>query len=202
MAKTGTSPPPLPPNRSPGLKDPEEDPLPDDERLLFDLLLPTTSTLDKFAYLEPFRSGFQEIRGILITTGYYKIIRDGIRAKPAKNRGFLRPFKAQSGLASVENVQTRSRRTILTQLFHFRKVFKRPQRPTPYCVRLAEPRLTGQVERLCKLSCKQQKSTPRYEIKMDSYCESQSHQALWHVLAKPVCSFLHRKEEAVNLLRS
>jgi hypothetical protein len=57
------------------------------------------STLDKFAYLEPFRSGFQEIRGISITVRYYKIIRPAIRAKPAKNRGFLPPFEAQAGLA-------------------------------------------------------------------------------------------------------
>ncbi len=161
IAKTGTSPPPLPPNMSPGLKDPEEDPLPDDERLFFDLLLPTTSTLDKFAYLEPFRSGFQEIRGISIRIGYYKIIRDGIRAKPAKNRGFLRPFKAESGLASVGNVQKRSQSTILTQLFHFRKDFKGPQKTTPNCVRLAEPRLTDQVEGLGKLFLQGEEIDPK-----------------------------------------
>jgi hypothetical protein len=102
MAKTGTRPPPLPPKRSPGLKDPEEDPLPEDERLLFDLLLPTASTLDKFAYLEPFRSGFQEIRGIFITSGYYKIIRAAIRAKPAKNGGFLRAIGLSSGFSASE----------------------------------------------------------------------------------------------------
>jgi hypothetical protein len=124
IANTGTNPPPLPPNKSPGLKDPEEDPLPDDERLLFDLLLPTTSTLDKFAYLEPFRSGFQEIRGILIRNGYYKSIRDGIPAKPAKKRRFLRPFEPASGLASQENVQMSSQRSILTRLFRLRNFYK------------------------------------------------------------------------------
>src|SRR6478735_8298690 len=97
MAKTGTSPPPLPPNRSPGLKELDEELLPDDERLLFDLLLATASTLDKFAYLEPFRSAFEEIRGILITIGYYKIIRDVIWSKPANIGGFLREFEFGAG---------------------------------------------------------------------------------------------------------
>lgn len=191
IAKTGTRPPPPPPNRSPGLKDPEEDPLPDDERLLFDLLLPTASTLDKFAYLEPFRSGFQEIRGIFLRSGYYKLIRDGIRAKPANKRGFLRPFKASSGLASGGNVQMRSWGTILAQLFYFWKVFQWPQRPTPDCVRLTGPCLR-----------ETEKSTVRYESELGSNCESLVHHESQDVLQKPVCSFLHRKEEAVNLLRS